>query len=170
MKAGLRHRDVGGDHEETEHDFDVEDKWTRVTAIIQEGSRDKHAHYVTKERMISSGRWTVPTFKGIMFAIRKNSSALWASFKLRMKPPELVDDLVRSSSYAVVTFTSRQAAVAARHCLADSRGHDRWVAVGEIPSPPLADASVCHMSSFRGCVRPVTLSISEKQKILRHNL
>jgi hypothetical protein len=82
----------------------------------------------------------------------------------------MMDDWGRDSTYAVVTFTSRQAAVAARHCLADSRGADRWVTVSEIPSPPLADAPVCNMSSFRGCVRPVTLSISDKQKILRHHL
>jgi hypothetical protein len=44
------------------------------------------------------------------------------------------------------------------------------ITVSEIPSPPLADAPVCNVSSFRGCVRPVTMSISDKQKILRHQL
>lgn len=169
-KAGLRHRDVGGENEETEHNIDAEDKWTRVMAIVQEASRDKNVNDEAKQRMISSGIWRVPTCRGILHTIRIKFFAAWAIFKLRMKPPEIVDDLVRDSSYAIVTFTSRQAAVAARHCLADSRGHDRWVTVAEIPSPPLADAPVCNMSSFRGCVRPVTLSISDKQKIIRHSL
>jgi len=82
----------------------------------------------------------------------------------------IADELASESTFAVVTFTSRQAAVAARYCLADSRGADRWNTVSEMPSPPLADAPVCSLSNFRGCVRPVTISINDKQKMLRHNL
>ena len=169
-KAGLRHRDVPGEASSRQDNIDVEDKWTRVMAIVQESSRDKNIHYEMKERMISSGRWLIPTIASMFRSIRKTISSAYKSYKLRMKPPEIIDDLVRDSSYAVVTFTSRQAAVAARHCLADSRGHDRWVTVGEIPSPPLADAPTCNTSSFRGCVRPVTLSISDKQKLIRHTM
>jgi hypothetical protein len=40
-------------------------------------------------------------------------------------------------SYAVVTFTSRQAAIAARQCLADGKGVDRWMNVDGIPVTPL---------------------------------
>ncbi len=169
-KAGLRHRDLYCVNDVEKQNIDVEDKWARVMAIVHESSRDKGVNYETKERLISSGRWRIPTCAGIMDALRKKVKSIWKFYKLRIKPPDIVDDLVRDSSYAVVTFTSRQAAVAARHCLTDSRGHDRWVAIAEIPSPPLADAPVCNMSSFRGCVRPVTLSISDKQKMIRHTL
>lgn len=169
-KAGLRRRESIVAKESKENLFIPEDKWSQVTAIVQETSRDKNVHMETKERMISSGSWKTPTFASIVHKIKKSISSAWALLKFRLKPPELVDDLVRDSSYAVVTFTSRQAAVAARHCLADSRGRDRWVTVSDIPSPPLADAPACNMSGFRGCVRPVTLSLSDKQKIIRHNL
>ena len=91
----------------------------------------------------------------------------WATL---LKTPEVVDDLARDSTFAVVTFTSRQAAVAARHCLADSRGAGRWVTVADIPVPPLADAAVCNLTSIRGCVRPVSISINDKQKLIRHNM
>jgi hypothetical protein len=144
------------------------DKWSKVVSIIKESDTNGET---TKGRKIASGKWKVLTPRQIFWKIHnKVMQILGRSTELLTKKPDMIDELARHSSYAVVTFTSRQAAVAARHCLADSRGADRWVTVGEIPSPPLADAPVCNMSSFRGCVRPVTLSISDKQKVLRHNL
>eukprot|EP00536_Pseudo-nitzschia_multiseries_P007157 jgi/Psemu1/286916/fgenesh1_pg.165_\ len=104
-------------------------------------------------------------FESIMAISKKvrNLSA-WPS-----RSTEIVDpfDLAGESTFAVVTFTSRQAAVAARYCLVDSRGGDRWNTVSDLPSPPLADAPVCNLTS---CVRPVTISINDRQKMIRHTL
>eukprot|EP00934_Nitzschia_sp_Nitz4_P000795 Nitzschia sp. Nitz4//scaffold32_size149145//19447//26119//NITZ4_002866-RA/size149145-augustus-gene-0.25-mRNA-1//1//CDS//3329548030//795//frame0 len=173
-KAGLRRRESVVAKGVTQEKPEPVDKWTQVTAIVQESSRNKEALHETRERMISSGVWYIPTLSGIVRSIKKGISSSYARYKLRLKPPEIVDDLVRDlvtdSSYAVVTFTSRQAAVAARHCLTDSRGQGRWVTEGDMPIPPLADAPAFFTSGFRGCVRPVTLSISDKQKIIRHTL
>ena len=79
----------------------------------------------------------------------------------------VVNNLARENTVAVVTFTSRQAAVAARHCLADGRGAQRWVADDSLPVPPLADAASCDLKTCRGCCRPVTASINKKQKMVR---
>jgi hypothetical protein len=54
-------------------------------------------------------------------------------------------------SYAIVTFSSRQSAIAARQCLADGRGVDRWRQVDDIPIAPLADAPPCKPFFCRGC-------------------
>lgn len=44
-------------------------------------------------------------------------------------------------TYAVVTFTSRQAAIAARQSLADGAGSNTWKQVDDIPIPPLGKCS-----------------------------
>jgi hypothetical protein len=75
---------------------------------------------------------------------------------------------LRHPTYAVVTFTSRQAAVAARQCLVDGSGVDNWVEIKELPVPPLADAPPCDIMFCRGCCRPVTLTISKLEKKIRH--
>jgi hypothetical protein len=143
------------------------DKWSKVEGIIRESDAKS---FLSKNRKIASGRWKVPSLKNVILKLWKRVFEVIGRVFLVFKKPVLVDDFAQDSTFAVVTFTSRQAAVAARHCLADSRGTNRWVTVSEIPSPPLADAPVCNVSSFRGCVRPVTLTISEKQKLLRHQL
>jgi hypothetical protein len=167
-KAGLRKRETNNGSQQRLNNKRT-DKWSKVMSIVQESTNDAHS-VITKERLISSGRWKIPTYHGLVLFCQTRLFSILNWLKCSLKPPDLVDDLSRDSTYAVLTFTSRQAAVAARHCLADSRGADRWVTVSEIPSPPLADAPVCNVSSFRGCVRPVTMSISDKQKILRHQL
>jgi len=70
-------------------------------------------------------------------------------------------------TYAVVTFSSRQAAIAARQCLADGSATNVWRQVDDIPIPPLADAPPRNIFFFRGCCRPVTLTINYKEKKLR---
>ena len=54
-------------------------------------------------------------------------------------------------SYCVVTFTSRQAAVAARQCLVDGKGVNSWEQVTKIPMNPLADAPPRTPCFCRGC-------------------
>lgn len=75
--------------------------------------------------------------------------------------------LARESTYAVITFMSRQAAVAARQCLADGRGQNRWITAKALPVPPLADAAPFNLFFCRGCCRPVSLSIHQRQKSFR---
>jgi len=77
-----------------------------------------------------------------------------------------VTDLNRPS-YAVVTFTSRHAAVIARQCLADGTGRRNfWRQVGDIPIYPLADAPQFKFSQ-RGLMRPVTPNITYTSKKIR---
>mmetsp|Transcript_24447 Transcript_24447/g.67563 ORF Transcript_24447/g.67563 Transcript_24447/m.67563 type:complete len:1179 (+) Transcript_24447:381-3917(+) len=72
---------------------------------------------------------------------------------------------IRCPSYAVVTFTSRNAAVIARQCLADGK-IDSWKQVDDIPVYPLADAPPFSWSP-RGFMRPVTPAIPFSQKKIR---
>jgi hypothetical protein len=56
------------------------------------------------------------------------------------KPQKVRDKVIAildHPTFAVVTFTSRQAAIAARQCLADGKGVDRWMHVDDIPVAPL---------------------------------
>lgn len=71
-------------------------------------------------------------------------------------------------SYAVITFTSRQAAIAARQCLADGGGvNNSWQQIDDIPIPPLADAPPRMPFFGRACCRPVTLTLNYKEKKCR---
>jgi hypothetical protein len=107
--------------------------------------------------LISSWHWLTSKSKG---AAKKNARFL-------KKSGRAVVSVVEHPSYAVVTFTSRQAAIAARQCLADGGGLDRWVEIEEIPVAPLADAPPCNIMFCRGCCRPVTLTISDNEKTCR---
>ena len=117
----------------------------------------------------TTGVWKMPTFssmaRNVWDIITGIFKATWSY--ATHKTNAVVDDLARESTFAVVTFTSRQAAVAARHCIADGRGHSRWLTVEEIPVPPLADAAPCDFITCRGCCRPVSLSIPKKQQMIR---
>jgi hypothetical protein len=163
QRAGLRKRETIS----TRRSGNKTEKWYKVMSIVQETSKDMNGVENVKDRMIGSGGWKTPSFQDVFKAIHRRLFNCFYRVKFRLKPPEILDDFARDSTYAVVTFTSRQAAVAARHCLADARGADRWVNLSDLPTPPLADAPSCG-TSCRGCVRPVTLSISDTQKKIRH--
>lgn len=81
--------------------------------------------------------------------------------------PSKVTKVLDHPSFAIVTFTSRQSAIAARQCLADGKGTDRWDHVDAIPVPPLADAPPRNFFFCRGCCRPVTLTINPKERKAR---
>eukprot|EP00980_Cylindrotheca_fusiformis_P028826 scaffold22653_cov119-Cylindrotheca_fusiformis.AAC.7 len=162
QRAGLRKRE----HAFSRRGDTKTEKWHKVMSIVQETSKDMNVSEDVKERMIASGRWKIPSVEEISKALKRRLFNCFYRVKFRLKPPEILDDFARDSTYAVVTFTSRQAAVAARHCLADSRGSDRWVNLSDLPTPPLADAP--SGTSISGFVRPVTLSISDTQKKIRH--
>lgn len=67
------------------------------------------------------------------------------------KAGKALTSILDHPSYAIVTFSSRQAAIAARQCLADGRGVHRWHQVDDIPTAPLADAPPCKPFFCRGC-------------------
>jgi len=129
---------------------------------VQQAVNDNNAASGNKnEPTISSGAWKVPSFGAVMLK-------LWNKIRFPfLKTIDAVDEIKSTTTFAVVTFTSRQAAVAARHCLADGRGVGRWIPVEDIPVPPLADAAVCDFCDCRGCCRPVTLTIHPKQQLIR---
>jgi hypothetical protein len=133
--------------------------WQQVEAIVSEGRHSERSH-------IASGQWTWPSLRSFLGRTKTGATKVkdWA----KAQTAGAVEDLARESTFAVITFTSRQAAVAARNCLADGRGVDRWVAMPDIPIAPLADASSCDPCACRSCCRPVTLSINERQKACRN--
>lgn len=167
-KAGLRRRqsDTSVDRFSKRKD----EKWSKVVQIANESSSRRKKNDGVKS--IEGGSFQIFSFRSIydrIVIVLKNAFNLkkWRNHSADIRDPF---DLAGESTFAVVTFTSRQAAVAARHCLADSRGADRWNTVSEIPSPPLADAPVCNLSNLAGLCRPVTISINDRQKMLRHIL
>jgi len=167
-KAGLRRRQSNSTADRLSKT--ITEKWSKVVQIANESSSRRSK--VDGVEPIESGSYSICEFYGLLertILILKN---LFFRSRWQNNSSDIVDpfDLAGESTFAVVTFTSRQAAVAARHCLSDSRGADRWNTVSEIPSPPLADAAVFNLSSFRGCVRPVTISINDRQKMIRHVL
>lgn len=82
----------------------------------------------------------------------------------------VIGNVVDYHAYAVVTFTSRQAAIAARQCTADGSGLGRWEEVEVLPIPPLADSPPWDIFLCRACCRPVTLTINDSQKRCRKNM
>lgn len=133
-------------------------QWAQVETIITE-TRDSErtaSGIISSSLAVATGQWTWPKFNWQLTGTKRRSKKLnkWAA-KLSK---EAVEKMARESTYAVVTFTSRQAAVAARACLADGRGAGRWMTLKDMPIPPLADAAPGDLMTFRNCCRPVTLS------------
>ena len=123
----------------------------------------------------TDGRWTALTFKRVCkFFTRICKGAFkWCcrcsclrdllSSSTRVAKKKLVN----GGSYAVVTFTSRQAAATARGCSIDGRGSARWCVVQDLPVSPLSDAAPLDIMTCRNCCRPVTLSLNPGQKKIR---
>jgi len=133
------------------------------------------AEEITKSdaRVLTTGVWQMPDVKklpdqyatNVKSWVRKSVTNLKDSVCQRTMG--VVSDMSSDATFAVVTFTSRQAAVAARQCLADGRGLGKWEPVQNIPVPPLADAAVCDFKTCRGCCRPVSLTANPKQQLVR---
>ena len=131
------------------------------------------------EALIGSEQYMVKR-KGKAIKRKMNTGAWYNPFKRPFNRRDLtVEDYVpsgffkkitRHESYAVVTFTSRQAAIAARQCLSDGSGLDGWRQVDAIPIPPLADAVPWNICDCRGCCRPVTLTLPSNERRFRFKL
>lgn len=163
--SNIKERDSADDMDHVPDESGSSAHWAQVETIITEANdRENQTHPVP------DGQWRLPNFQDVrnFFSIKEKGKEIgkWA----QQQSMDAVDNLARESTYAVVTFTSRQAAVAARSCLADGRGAGRWQTLKEIPIPPLSDAAPADLVTFRNCCRPVTLSINERQKNVRHYL
>jgi len=145
-------------------------QWDQVNSILrieeQEGEKENNGQNV---RTLDTGVWEMPSFKSTMASVKSSfiSSLMTIGRWTKVKADPITSKLAKDSTYAVVTFSSRQAAVAARHCLADGRGVQRWLSVESVPVPPLADAAPCDIITCRGCCRPVTLNLNRNQMLLR---
>lgn len=155
--------DTGSDARRRGASANESDQWSLVESMVNE-AHNKDGSLRSVQKHLDSGAWKMPKPIGIkkLFDDWRKAAANTTD--------RVVDTLARESSYAVVTFTSRQAAVAARHCLADGRGFGRWIAADNIPVPPLADAAPFSICPCRGCCRPVTLNINDRQKTARRYL
>jgi len=143
--------------------------WDHVQSIVRASAGDstipERASNRTHGPEIASGMWKFPSSRRIIDSL--THSVYRANRWIKDQTVDAVDSVARDSTYAIVTFTSRQAAVAARKCLADGRGGERWLSVHDIPIPPLADAPACDVMACRNCLRPVTVSVSNRQKSFR---
>lgn len=149
-------------------------QWEKVQAIVVK-NQSLGSRSISKPRIIETGQWRFPFCNSLGNNLVQHGQSFVEVNKrvLQRAASEsgrVMRTVVAESTYAVVTFTSRQAAIAARQCIADGSGLDRWTAVEEIPIPPLADAAPFNFWSCRGLCRPVTLTISDSQKIIRRNM
>lgn len=143
-------------------------QWNQVNTILRTTDADDESSSRNK-RDIETGVWVKPSFKSFAAAVKSDFLATLRAVGrwTKGKTDPLTSTLAKDSTYAVVTFSSRQASVAARHCLADGRGVQRWLSVETVPVPPLADSAPCDIITCRGCCRPVTLNINNNQLMLR---
>jgi hypothetical protein len=146
----------------TDFDDTTSSHWAQVESIVTEANAMNSR---ITPNLVPTGAWSFTGLRGFFHQTKKKGKGIqkWA----QQQSKEAVSNLARESTYAVLTFTSRQAAVAARSCLADGRGAGRWATLKEIPIPPLSDAAPGDIVTFRNCCRPVTISINERQKSLR---
>jgi len=137
-----------------------ESQWNQVERLVENDSNAMGA----APRKVDTGVWEQP-----LFDLKSSSANIgskisqWAKSRTKVA----VRNVIGESNFAVVTFTSRQAAIAARNCLADGRGYNRFRIINDHPIPPLADAAVCDIIDCRGCCRPVTITHSSKLQFVR---
>jgi hypothetical protein len=116
------------------------------------------------KRKMSTGSWYNP------FGKSRSEDLTTRKVVEDVIPSGFFSRITKSESYAVVTFTSRQAAIAARQCLSDGSGLDGWREVDKIPIPPLADSVPWNICDCRGCCRPVTVTLPPQERRFRFKL
>jgi hypothetical protein len=126
------------------------DAWEVVETIAFEAKNNKRKRAIPYQ--VQNGKWSFPTplraYRGVKRKI--TSLLMWTSDNSN----EATDLLARDTTFAVVTFTSRQAAIAARQCLADGRGAEAFTTTTVLPVPPLADSAPFNVCDFRGFTKP----------------
>lgn len=116
--------------------------------------------------ILDDGVWEIPTeFLGYVKHILLRFFTGIVNWFIELR--DVNKDWESKSAFAVVTFTSRQAALAARHCLTDGRGQNQWITYESLPLPPLADKAPCDIITCRNCCRPVTVTLGKNDVLAR---
>jgi hypothetical protein len=143
-------------------------RWELVESIVKSVSDSNRPTKRAEIRGMWDGKWSLPSLRSVVKGTTTTATSGATGVVNKVTKTAMKSlDIKRESSYAVVTFTSRQAAVAARQCLSDGRGTNRWISYPELPIPPLADAASGELLACRNCCKPVTLSIPDRQKDYR---
>ncbi len=98
----------------------------------------------SRPHKIDDSAWDKAGLKSILIWIGSRTKEGTGS-----KTKATVRNVIGESNFAGVTFKSRQAAIAARKCLANGRGYNRFRIIDEHPIPPLVDAAICDVVDFR---------------------
>ena len=167
MRLDIETGDVGYDDTKIGSLPKTSDLWEEAEKLV--GAEQNMVKLMGKvmKRKLNTGSWYNP--------IRKLSSSSSNESTTRkvvenVIPSGFLSRIIKPESYAVVTFTSRQAAIAARQCLSDGSGLEGWREVDKIPIPPLADSVPWNISDCRGCCRPVTVTLPPQQRNLRFKM
>ena len=142
------------------------DPWEMVETLAFEAKNNKRK--VATPYKVQNGKWSFPTLRRAYLGIKRKVTSLlmWTGDNSN----EATDLLARDTTFAIVTFTSRQAAIAARQCLADGRGAEAFTTARVLPVAPLADSAAFNACDFRGCTKPVTIGLNEYQKQWRKTM
>ena len=131
--TGQSSKTVKSDAEQTK----ASNQWEQVKNILRKDDVEGQTENTKNKPEIETGVWTMPSFKSTASSLKRNIishlKAIGRWTKVKTSDNILTKKLAKDSTYAVVTFSSRQAAVAARHCLADGRGVHRWLSLETVP-------------------------------------
>jgi hypothetical protein len=137
--------DIMAYHASTISSNSLSNRWEEAKMLVASERNVIHKANRSKKYKLEDGRWPNPLHIW-------NQSAEHSLGEVSKKPTvEVSSSIIDTDSYAVVTFTSRQAAIAARQCIADGCGLDRWREIDYIPIPPLADAPPWNIFGESGC-------------------
>lgn len=139
VSSGLRSRNTGSVRETIANQWVAAQRVTTAMKLIPESDIEDGTENKAFKKHI------IPCCRGPMKALPK-----YYGSKLE-ETGDIFLSALDHPSYAIVTFTSRQAAVAARQCLADGGAQNVWKQADDIPVPPLADAPPRDIFFFRGC-------------------
>lgn len=137
-QSSLRRRAMTGQSSRT-YKSDAEqtassNQWEQVKSILRKTDADAEGK---QKPQIETGVWTMPTAKKTASSMKNTfvdhlkAFGRWTRIISRNNP--ITQKIAKDSTYAVVTFSSRQAAIAARHCIADGRGVERWLSLETVP-------------------------------------
>jgi hypothetical protein len=90
-----------------------------------------------KHSGLPSGSWFSSSRSKSASSSEQSRSAP-SEYDQTLKKGSIVSSVVDYHTYAVVTFTSRQAAIAARQCMADGSGLGRWEELDEVCTNPFS--------------------------------
>mmetsp|Transcript_13295 Transcript_13295/g.38291 ORF Transcript_13295/g.38291 Transcript_13295/m.38291 type:complete len:1346 (+) Transcript_13295:296-4333(+) len=143
----------------------VESHWARAQVMTQAPDTKQNRKTKNRQRFLDTGNLRIPFSKSWRNRFKDLNDKVLT--RAASTSRDLVDYAIGTNTFAVVTFTSRQAAIAARQCIVDGNALNQWKQVEDIPVPPLADAAPYNFWHGRNFCRPVTLTINDRQKFVR---